>query len=34
MGVDLCGCNNNPGPSSETNLVFKNIYNNKSIGFK
>ena len=31
MGVDLCGCNNNPGPSSETNLVIISIYNNLMI---
>jgi hypothetical protein len=29
MGVDLCGCNNNPGPSAETNLVIIFLYNNK-----
>ena len=27
MGYELCGCNNNPGPSSETSLVNILIYN-------
>ena len=31
MGTELCGCNNNPGPSSETNLVNILIYNKRVI---
>lgn len=27
MGYELCGCNNNPGPASETSLVNILIYN-------
>ena len=31
MGTELCGCNNNPGPSSETSLVNILIYNKRVI---
>lgn len=31
MGTELCGCNNNPGPSSETSLVIILIYNKRVI---
>ena len=27
MGLNICGCDNSPGPSSETNLVNNNKYN-------
>ena len=33
MGINLCGCNNDPGPSSEKNLVnnFINKFNFRQI---
>ena len=31
MGAELCGCNNNPGSSSETSLVNNLIYNKRLI---
>ena len=31
MGTELCGCNNNPDPSSETSLVNILIYNKRVI---